>query len=209
MNLFKSTVVCAAIFSQICGGCSDNKQAMPTHGEQEGSEVTAVSNFEYAKKYAESGDPEMQGVLGVMFLKGVGVKRDLKQARKWLRTAAINGDAYAQFYLGLVLISGEDEPENIPEGVKYFRMAAEQGYSDAQGILAMAYRDGGKGLAPDPIQAFTWFSVLVMNDNDEHMQWQEQKRMVAKDLSQEQLAAAEEKAAQLFRQHGSGKWFDE
>jgi TPR repeat protein len=102
----------------------------------------------------------------------------------------------------------------FPEGVKYFRMAAEQGYSDAQGILAMAYRDGGKDFTPDPIQAFTWFSVLVMNNNDEnnndeHMQWQEQKRMVAKDLSQEQLVAAEEKAAQLFRQHGSGKWFDE
>ena len=182
---------------------------MSTQSEPEGSEVTAVSDFEYAKKSAENGDPEMQGVLGVMFLNGVGVKRDVKQARKWLRTAAMNGDAYAPFYLGIVLIGGEEEPENFPEGVKYFRKAAEQGYSDAQALLAMAYRDGGKGLAPDPIQAFTWFSVLVMNDNDEHIQWQEQKRMVAKELSGEQLAAAEEKAAQLFQQHGSGKWFAE
>lgn len=48
--------------------------------------------YRYSRMGAESGNREMQGWLGVMYLRGVGVESDPVEALKWFSLAAAEGD---------------------------------------------------------------------------------------------------------------------
>ena len=57
---------------------------------------------ESAKWYrlaADKGVPAAQFALGVLYLNGDGVAKDVGQARKWLTAAADKGNSSAKFYL--------------------------------------------------------------------------------------------------------------
>jgi len=51
------------------------------------------------------GDPKAQNYLGVLYLKGDGVERDLKEAVYWFKKAAAQGNADAQYRLGTMYYS--------------------------------------------------------------------------------------------------------
>ncbi len=56
-------------------------------------DADAGEAFRYARLGAESGHQQMQGWLGVMVLRGVGVEPDPVEALKWFNLAAAEGDA--------------------------------------------------------------------------------------------------------------------
>jgi TPR repeat protein len=50
----------------------------------------------FQKKCAQEGSPSAQYQLGLRYLKGEGVPKDLAEARKWLSLAAKDGHSYAK-----------------------------------------------------------------------------------------------------------------
>jgi TPR repeat protein len=57
---------------------------------------------QWIRKAATQGDSEAQKTLGIMYLKGEGVKRNLSIAKKWFKKAAALGNVQAQSYLNTI-----------------------------------------------------------------------------------------------------------
>ena len=68
--------------------------------------VAAFKNKDYATAYrewktaADTGVPEAEFDLGLLYSQGLGVRRDLTEATRWYRKAAEQGNAMAQYTLG-------------------------------------------------------------------------------------------------------------
>jgi TPR repeat protein len=70
-------------------------------GDNAGSwDTNRLKNPAHYQAAAERGDVVSQYTLGMMYLKGQGVAKDLAAARKWFRNAVDMGFAPAQFRLG-------------------------------------------------------------------------------------------------------------
>ena len=72
---------------------SSSEQVSPKSTEL----LTAAGKW--IRKAATQGDTDAQNTLGLMYLKGEGVKQNLNQAKKWFRKAAKLGHAQAQHHL--------------------------------------------------------------------------------------------------------------
>jgi TPR repeat protein len=81
---------------------------------------------------AEQGNIETQYQLGLMYLKGKGVRQSLVQATQWFRTAAECGHADAQYHLGMSYEKGEGLPQDMTQALKWYQKAANQGHVEAQ-----------------------------------------------------------------------------
>ena len=101
---------------------------------------------------AEQGDAEAQTYLGVMYVGGLGVQKDEKEAAKWFRLSAAKGNADAQCNLALLYVSGEGVAQDFKEAAKWYRLAADQGNARAQFSLGVMY-SGGIGVAKDEKKA--------------------------------------------------------
>ena len=60
-------------------------------------QVVYSQSIEYIKSYAEKGDERAQCNLGMKYLQGDGVKKDLGEAVKWFKKSAEQGNTKAQF----------------------------------------------------------------------------------------------------------------
>lgn len=113
------------------GGVSDESNNM--------SEDGAVSEI---IRLAESGDMEMQTVLGFMYYEGEGVPRDYVESAKWSRKAANQGHAVANFALGCLYYEGVGVTQDYNEAFYYLRVSADKGYPQAEGMLGLLYMQG-------------------------------------------------------------------
>lgn len=69
---------------------------------------------EYFEKAAENGEAGGFYNLGVMYLKGIGVKRDVKLATKYLTTAFDAGQPKAFYQLAKMFQTGVGYKKNVP-----------------------------------------------------------------------------------------------
>mgnify|MGYP002738644727 CR=1 FL=1 len=76
---------------------------------------------------AEQGDAAAQFNLGVMYLNGEGVPRDVSQALTWYHKAAEQGNAVAQFFLGDMYRYGEGVPKDYVQAAKWLYLAKANG----------------------------------------------------------------------------------
>ena len=81
---------------------------------------------------AYEGDNEAQYNLGVLYLEGRGVERNLEQARNWFIKAAQKQHLEAQYNLGHMALSGMGMEEDTDAALKWWQQAAEGGYAQAQ-----------------------------------------------------------------------------
>ena len=115
-------------------------------GFEEG--VVAYNQGDYATAMAEwrpladKGVASAQYNIGLMYMNGQGVDKDIVTAVNWMRKAAEGGDRDAQLAVGLMYRKGQGIPQDDFEAVNWFRAAAEQGNTDAALQLAMAYQEG-------------------------------------------------------------------
>lgn len=79
--------------------------------------------FSYAASYF--GDPDAQFHLGRLYLGGNGVRRDAKQAVRWLALASNKGQFQAQATLGRMLFKGDDVPRQRALGLMWLTMASD------------------------------------------------------------------------------------
>ena len=141
---------------------------------------------------AEEGNATAQFCIGRLYANGFGVMMDDAEALKWYGLAAEQGHAEAQFNLGVMHANGWGVPMNDAEAARYYRMAAEGGFIQAMTSLAyVTYR--GIGVEEDLAEGYMWYYIAAaleefsaIADRDE----------LAKKLSQDQVAQAEQKASE-------------
>ncbi len=84
------------------------------------------------RKKAEKGDMVAQCYLGVSYLDGQGVEKDVNEGLKWLKMSADQNYEIALVALGRFYMYGVDVDRDVDKATKCFRKAAENGNSEAQ-----------------------------------------------------------------------------
>ena len=108
------------------------------------------------RKLADDGDPRGWNGLGVLYLNGFGVDRDMAGAHAWFRKAAEGGLRAAQTNLGELYENGWGVEQDYPEAANWYRRAAERGDSEAQCALGLLYASG-RGVDLSYAEALRWF----------------------------------------------------
>jgi uncharacterized protein len=114
-------------------------------------------------KAATAGHRRAEINLGILYLRGQGVPRDLVQARAWLEKAAATDDPTALYTLGRAM--EEHDASLGADSVRaadLYRRAAEKGHALAALRYGLALVDG-IGIKRDPNGAQTW--LLQANDS--------------------------------------------
>ncbi len=147
---------------------SGDPQALYTLGRamDESSEQIAPDPVRAADLYrraAEKGHMLAGLRYGLALSEGVGIKRDVVAAQKWLVQARDNGVPEAALAMGDMAArtpASRDKAANertVQTAVSWYEVAAHGGVPSAQFKLANAYFSG-VGVARDPLQAMLWYS---------------------------------------------------
>jgi len=119
--------------------------------------------FSKNKALALKGDPVGQHNLGLCYMEGYGLPRDIDkittywaEGAKWYRKAADQGLAAAQFDLAKLYRLGYGVENSEKEAYKWYRLAAEQGHLEAQIQIGYCY-SGGRGISEDHVEALRWY----------------------------------------------------
>lgn len=108
----------------------------------------AYANKDYAtamrilKPLADKNNPDAQFAVGLMYVRGDGVKQDYNMVRQYWTKASEAGNPEAQFNLGLAYIRGIFGKREPLEAAAWWEKAAAQGHGDAYYTLAQMYRNG-------------------------------------------------------------------
>ena len=106
-------------------------QLLPGHtGRPDVPEALAILN-----QAAKQGSIPARRAIGIVYLKGVGIKQDFATAANWLRLAAEGGDAEAQYHLGSLYQCGMGVEFSLEKAHNLLQRAAQQGHKEAQVLL--------------------------------------------------------------------------
>lgn len=159
-----------------------------------GLEYAQTGNFEAALKewrpLAEQGNIEAQFNLGIMYEKGNGVSKDLKEALQWYRLAADQGDAMAQYNIGVYYAQGMGVAKDFKESMRWTRLAAQQGDALAQFNIATMYNKA-MGVPQNSVAAHMWFNLSLANGDQLAGQALD---ILEKTMTPEQVVLATQKA---------------
>lgn len=89
---------------------------------------------------AHEGDNRGQAMMGRMYLKGQGVRKDINESMRWFRKAAEQGNGFAQDQLGVAYMRGRGTELNNLLAYKWFRLANLNGGYGIGNRLAMEKR---------------------------------------------------------------------
>ena len=143
---------------------------------------------------ADAGDAGAQFRLGMAYLNGQGVERDLPAARKWIEKAAEQDYADAQHALGAMYHGGRGVLQNFPLAFKWYERAAQHNHAEAQYSLGMMYRSG-QGVPVDKPKSYIWFNLAAAQG---HERAREARDNLLPALTTDQVLAAQ-RAAQEWR----------
>lgn len=108
--------------------------------------------YTYAATYF--GDSEAQFKLAGLYLDGIGVKADTKQAIRWLNLSAEKGNRTAQAKLGALLFDGKAGDKQKARGLMWLTIASEGADPEQdQWIIAMHQDAMGKASDTDRLAA--------------------------------------------------------
>ncbi|MDJ0921973.1 MAG: peptidoglycan-binding protein [Henriciella sp.] len=116
----------------------------------------------FVRRAAEQGLPAAQYRLAKLHEQGLGVPRDLVQARAWTDKAAVGGNVKAMHDLAVFFADGEGGTQSYAAAVEWFRKAAEFGLVDSQYNLGVMY-ENGLGISPSAAEALYWYEVAAKN----------------------------------------------
>ncbi len=145
----------------------DPLQELYEKGRQSLAAGSQKEAFELFMKGAAQGHVESQNEVGYMLMRGLGVKKSLKDAALWLRKAAAQGYAASQNNLGILYLKGGPGiQQDDREALTWFRMAAEQGNREGQFYLANMCRYG-RGQSADLDQAVEWYRKAAAQGHED------------------------------------------
>jgi TPR repeat protein len=105
---------------------------------------------------AESGHPQAQYDLGLVYLNGMGVSQDLPAAVGWWKKAAEQGHVNAQYKLAHSYREGRGIEPDAGKAFYWYTRAAEQGDAEAQYNVGYSYRIG-YGTTKSLADAARWY----------------------------------------------------
>jgi TPR repeat protein len=109
------------------------------------------------QRAADQGHAPAQARLGDILDKS----EEDEDAVAWYRKAAAQNNADGEFGLGQMYAKGEGVPKDLVKAQEHLLRAAKMNHTGAINVLMQAYRVGGLGLTPDPVQASAWEAKLV------------------------------------------------
>ena len=110
------------------------------------------------KRLAARGNPFAQFNLGVLYLRGKGVKRNLVAAARWFKMSAAKGYIPAMTNLGSLYAAGRGVKKSDRKAVTWFRRAALKNDPLAQSKLGVMYANG-EGVPRNDVKAYMLFHV--------------------------------------------------
>lgn len=122
-----------AICQRILGECYE-------YGDL-GLPIDKALAFSWCKKAAQQHDGEAADFVGICYLEGDYVEKDIEKAKYWFRVAIQQNyiDAYFEIWKALFI---ENTLDSCQEGIRYLQQGAELGSADCQLVLGWMYRDG-------------------------------------------------------------------
>ncbi len=136
-----------------------------------------------------------QGARGVPFESGLAIH--------YFQQAALQGFPHAQDYLGSSYAEGNCIWKDPVQASGWYAKAAAQGYGPAQMHLGRFLLEDHPGLPADPVRALAWF---IRAESQEVEDAAEMVHKTRKQLSRQDIAAAERAASQLPRTPAWNHW---
>ena len=121
-----------------------------------------AAGADFVRRAARQGLPAAQYRLAKLHERGVGVPRDLFEARSWTEKAASGGNTKAMHDLAVFFADGEGGAQSYAAAAEWFRKAADYGVVDSQYNLAVLY-ENGLGISPSQAEALYWYEVASIN----------------------------------------------
>ncbi len=125
---------------------------------------SSQTGFPGLKAKAEAGDAFAQAQVGIAYIKGDGVRKDLAEGVKWFRKAAEKSDAAGQYNLGVCYATGLGVRKDQSEAFKWYTKAAQQNYLEAEFNLGCAYFYG-QGVKKDSVTAAKLFHRAALRND--------------------------------------------
>ena len=74
--------------------------------------------------------------VGIMYEKGIGVKKNHKKAAKWLKKAATQGFTHSKYMLGVMHMEGrKGVPQSYKKAGKWFKKAGKNWNKDSTNLF--------------------------------------------------------------------------
>ena len=115
-----------------------------------------VAAAEYLREAADLGHGQAAYELGLAYIEGSGVPKDLDLSARWINRAADLGDPGAEFLVGSAFYGGIGVDQDVARGLSFLERAADKGHPKAQFLLGQAYVDG-IGVTKNPAWAARWY----------------------------------------------------
>jgi TPR repeat protein len=141
-----STAAAAAESAPAAAGAASEGSTRAYGAFQRGLYLTAL---QLAEPLANLGDPAAQTLLGEIYSRGLGVRRDEKEAARWYEAAAKAGSAEGQFRFALLLLDGKSVPQDLAKARDLMKLAADAGIPLAE------YNYGQMLIQASPAAGFT------------------------------------------------------
>jgi len=103
-------------------------------------------------------DATVQNNIGIMYMDGRGVARNMPLAVQWLARSAANGSSLGQNNLGGLYRDGKGVNRDFGKALTYFAASAAQGNAAGQLNLGLLYMYG-QGVRQDLTRAYMWFDL--------------------------------------------------
>jgi uncharacterized protein len=124
------------------------------------AQTTELQGLSFIKrlKLARAGDDVAALSVGSDYENGTNdARRDVVEAAKWYRQAALNGNMEAQYLLSkLIAKAPAGLPVDTADGIKLLQSAADKGYAPAQNELGLRLQKGS-GVTASAADAAAWF----------------------------------------------------
>jgi TPR repeat protein len=105
-------------------------------------------------------DATVQNNIGIMYMDGKGVQRNLQLAAQWLARSAANGSSLGQNNLGGMYRDGKGVNRDFAKALTYFSASAAQGNAAGQMNLGLMFLYG-QGVRQDLARAYMWFDLAA------------------------------------------------
>ena len=135
---------------------------------EDGFQAFSTGNYEQALRLwlplAEKDNADAQYNLGILYMKGLGVEKNLKTAFIWYKRASANGHTDAMYNLGTMYNKGKVIYRSPKDANKWWLKAAELGNAAAQFNIAVEYAYG-RNLGKDVDKAIAWWKKSAQQGN--------------------------------------------
>ena len=118
-----------------------------------------LSDLPFSKKLklAKVGDEDAQMAVATAYEVGGETKKDIAEAAKWYRQAALAGNVEAEFRLARLVSKGaKGLTKDLKTAAKLYEAAANSGHVESQNALGQAYQNGW-GVSADLAKAVEWY----------------------------------------------------